>query len=142
MNIKHNPLFDTEVVQKYYYEKDGVEIKYVCTSSDKFGSRSMDIFYRADGTPHPVFKNRYFGLYPRCTGEVIITNADWIEDLNFALVQNDDGDLEYSENRHTYKLFNNGNMIDGGRAYVKTNPSTKCFMHEVKNGCFQLETIS
>jgi len=51
MNIQHEPLFDTVEVEKIYSEKDGVEVKYVCTSAANGGTASMDVFYRA--TPHP-----------------------------------------------------------------------------------------
>ena len=61
MNIQHESLFDTAKVEKLYTEKDGVEVKYVCTTDLKTSDRPMDIFYRA--TPHPEFGNRYFGLY-------------------------------------------------------------------------------
>jgi hypothetical protein len=33
MEIKHEPLFDTAKVEKLYSEKDGVPVKYVCTSA-------------------------------------------------------------------------------------------------------------
>jgi len=32
MNIKHYPLFNTEEVCKVYSEKDGVDVRYVCTT--------------------------------------------------------------------------------------------------------------
>ena len=56
MNIQHNPLFNTERVEELYTKKDGVEVKYVCTTDLKASDRPMDIFYRA--TPHPEFGNR------------------------------------------------------------------------------------
>jgi hypothetical protein len=59
--VMHNPLFDTDKVCKHYSEKDGVPIKYVCTSALGDEAQAMDIFYR--DTPHPEFGNRYFGLY-------------------------------------------------------------------------------
>ena len=124
--IKHEPQFDIEKVCKHYSEKDGVPIKYVCTSTTiKEGSQATDIFYR--DTPHPEFGNRYFGLYQNHSGNIMITNADQIESLEFGLVEDDDGNLQYSAHRHDYKLFENGNMIDGGRAYIR------CAANEVKH---------
>ena len=35
MNIQHESLFDTAKVEKLYTEKDGVEVKYVCTTDLK-----------------------------------------------------------------------------------------------------------
>ena len=96
--IKHEPEFDIEKVCKYYSEKDGVPIKYVCTSTTiKEGLQAADIFYR--DTPHPEFGNRYFGLYQNHSGNIMITNADRIESLEFGLVEDDDGNLQYSAHR-------------------------------------------
>jgi hypothetical protein len=117
MIIHHEPLFDTNKVCEHYTEKDGVPITYVCTSALGDEAQAMDIFYRE--TPHPQFGNRYFGLYHN--GNLMIANADRIESVEFGLVEDDDGDLQYSAHRHDYKLFENGNMIDGGRAYIKSS---------------------
>ena len=48
------------------------------------------------------------------------------------MVENDDGDLEYSQFRHDYKSFKNGNMIDGGRAYIRSGG--KFTIYNVLNG--------
>jgi hypothetical protein len=56
--IKHEPQFDTDKICKIYSEKDGVPIKYVCTSALGDEAQAMDIFYR--DTPHPKFGNKYF----------------------------------------------------------------------------------
>jgi hypothetical protein len=127
--IKHKPLFDTKKVCELFSEKDRVPITYVCTSALGHEAQAMDIFYR--DTPHPAFGNRYFGLYHN--GNLMIANADKIEQAEFGLVEDDDGDLQYSAHRHDYKKFENGNMIDGGRAYIK---SSKCpiHMHVVRDG--------
>ena len=62
MNIQHSPLFDTAKVEQLYTEKDGVLVKYVCTSAAYSTAEfAADIFYRE--TPHPVFGNYYFALY-------------------------------------------------------------------------------
>ena len=120
MMIKHEPLFDTNKVCELYSNKDGVPVTYVCTSAPGDEAQAMDIFYRE--IPHPEFGNRYFGLFRNAlSGNLMITNADKIEQAEFGLVEDDDGNLQYSAHRHDYKLFENGNMIDGGRAYIKSS---------------------
>jgi len=118
--IKHEPIFDTDKICEHYSKKDGVPVTYVCTSALGHEEQAMDIFYRE--TPHPEFGNRYFGLFV-LSGNLMITNADKIEQAEFGLVEDDDGNLQYSAHRHDYKRFKNGNMIDGGRAY---NRSSMC----------------
>ena len=118
--IKHEPLFDTDKVCEHYTQKDGVPVTYVCTSALGDEAQAMDIFYRE--TPHPEFGNRYFGLFRNAlSGDLMITNADKIEQAEFGLVEDDDGNLQYSAHRHDYKRFWNGNMIDGGRAYIRSS---------------------
>ena len=48
------------------------------------------------------------------------------------MIENDEGQLEYSQSRHDYKSFNNGNMIDGGRDYIRSSGKIKVFV--VRNG--------
>lgn len=117
--IKHEPQFDTDKICEHYSNKDGVPVNYVCTSALGDEAQAMDIFYR--DTPHPTFGNRYFGLFHSMSGDLMITNADKIEQAEFGLVEDDDGNLQYSAHRHDYKRFENGNMIDGGRAYIKSS---------------------
>lgn len=117
--IKHEPIFQTDKIVTHYTEKDGVPIKYVCTSALGSEEFAMDIFYR--DTPHPEFGNRYFGIYRNpFTDRLMITNADKIEEAEFGMIRDDAGDLHYSAHRHDYRVID-GKMIDGGRAYVKTN---------------------
>ena len=131
MKIKHNPLLDTEAVIKHYTEKDGVEIKYVCTTDLIASDVPVDVYYR--NTPHPEFGNRYFGLYyDHYRDHTMITNADIVETLEFGLVENDNQELEYSQSHHDYKHFNNGNMIDGGRVYIRS--SGNAIPYRVKDG--------
>jgi hypothetical protein len=130
--IKHRPLFDTEKVIKHYEEKDGVPIIYVCTTDLRISDMPADVFYRE--TPHPDYGNRYFGLfYNHMKEHLMITNADIVEEFEFGMVENDNGELEYSQSHHDYKKFDNGNMIDGGRAYVRGWGYT---MYKVKDGEF------
>ena len=121
MNINHRPIFDTARVEKLYSEKDGVPVRYVCTSAPNLNATyAADIFYRE--TPHPEFGNRYFGLYNAnnyggVRGGIMITNADMIEDLEFGMVEVD-GQLHYSQHRHDF--YSIGEVaVDGGRAYFR-----------------------
>ena len=141
--INHSPILDTERVCELYSKKDGVPVKYVCTSAANHGTVAMDIFYRP--TPHPEFGNHYFGLY-KATGygaalepHVMITNADKIEGLEFGMIEGPDG-WEYSQHRHDYRTVGDC-AIDGGRAYVKRvgDVSGPCKYMTVKDGEFVLD---
>ena len=119
MNIHHRPIFDTEAIIKHYSEKDGVPVKYICTSAVQPGAAfAADIFYR--DTPHPEFGNRYFGLYVNPYADdtqIMIANADKVESANFDMVDVD-GTLHYSQHRHDF--YSVGDVsIDGGRAYLR-----------------------
>ena len=127
MNIKHYPITKIEQVEKVYSEKDGVPVKHVCTT--EFRDFVADVFYRE--TPHPDFGNKYFAILFR-EDQPYIANADQIENFTFGMVENDEGDLEYSQSRHDYKSFQNGNMIDGGRDYIRSSGKVKVFT--VKDG--------
>ena len=120
MDIKHHPLFETARVEKLYSEKDGVDVKYVCTSApNKSATYAADIFYRE--TPHPEFGNRYFGLYRNphfaSDGTIMIINADLVEDFEFGMVEGPVG-WEYSQHRHDYRQVGDC-AVDGGRSYFK-----------------------
>ena len=136
MSIKRRPLFDTEAVTKFYSEKDGVPVTYVCTSApNKQADYAADIFYRE--TPHPEFGNRYFGLYLNMDNQIMITNCDMIEDLIFDMIEGMAG-LEYSQHRHDYR--NVGSVaIDGGRAYTRIigELRTPIKIMKVKDGKFE-----
>jgi len=119
--IKHDNIFKTDAMVEHYSKKDGVEVKYVCSSALGSEAQAMDIFYRA--TPHPEFGNRYFGMYVDQKDRVMITNADRIEDAEFAMIEDFNGDLHYSAHRHDYKAVD-GKMVDGGRAYVRSSGVT------------------
>ena len=131
MNIQHESLFDTAKVEKLYTEKDGVEVKYVCTTDLKTSDRPMDIFYRA--TPHPEFGNYYFGLYYVRVGDrVMITNADIVESFEFGMIEVN-GKYYYSQSHHDYKVVGD-KMIDGGRAYIRSSGGTTSM--RIKSGKF------
>jgi len=131
MNIRHFPITDTDKVCELYSEKDGVPVKYVCTTDFNRSDAPVDIFYRE--TPHPEFGNKYFGIgINREDGSCVIFNADKVESFTFGMVEDDNGNLQYSEYHHDFKSFNNGNMIDGGRSYIRS--SGKVDVYKVKEG--------
>jgi hypothetical protein len=139
MNIHHRPIFNTERVCELYSEKDGVPVRYVCTSALGGEAQAMDIFYRE--TPHPEFGNRYFGLfeaneYGGVRGGVRITNADKIEDVEFGMVEAN-GEFHYSQHRHDFYSVG-GVAVDGGRAYFRRvgDMSVPAQFFNVKNGEF------
>jgi len=138
MNIHHEPQFDVEKVESHYTEKDGVEVKYVCTTDLRTSDVPVDVYYRA--TPHPQFGNRYFGLFQDYVrGHMMITNADVVEELEFGMVKNDNNEWQYSISHHDYRKFENGNMIDGGRQYIKS--SNGAVSMRVKNGKFYANDV-
>ena len=129
MNIQHEPLFDVEKVTAHYTEKDGVEVKYVCTTDLSASDVPVDVYYRS--TPHPTFGNCYFGLYyDRVRDHMMITNADIVESLEFGMIEVD-GKYYYSQSHHDYKVVEN-KMIDGGRAYIRTSNGTDVVMRVIK----------
>jgi hypothetical protein len=137
--IKHEPQFDTDKICKHYTEKDGVPVKYVCTSALGHEAQAMDIFYR--DTPHPDFGNKYFGIYYHpMSGNLMITNADRIEKQEVGCVEDDDGNLQYSAHRHDYKMFGNGNMIDGGRSYIRSS-GCPVYRYVVRDGEMKNESV-
>jgi len=132
MNIHHSPIFDTDKIVEHYTKKDGVPVKYVCTSDLTASDSPVDVFYRE--TPHPEFGNRYFGLYHNIIRDhLMICNADIIETLDFAMVVGPDGRHYYSQSHHDYKHFDNGAMIDGGRVYARGYGYE---FYKIKNGEF------
>ena len=117
MDIKHPYQFDKEKIESHYTEKDGVSVKYVCTTDLKASDRPVDIYYRA--TPHPEFGNRYFGLYnDRMNDRVMICNAEIVEDFEFGMIKDSDNNWYYSSSHHDC-IFIEGKMIDGGRQYIR-----------------------
>ena len=138
VNIHHRPILDAEKVAQHYSEKDGVEVKYVCTSALGSEAQAMDIFYRE--TPHPEFGNRYFGLYwsrpMGARGQLMITNADKIEDVEFGMKEHN-GEWHYSQHRHDFYTIGDVSL-DGGRAYFRCvgNVSSPTKWFEIKDGEF------
>jgi hypothetical protein len=156
-NIVHDQnRVDIEKTIEVYSDKEGVDIKYVCTTEfPDQGIELADVFYRE--TPHPEFGNRYFGLYymyyqykipeevntnaidfnqklTELNPVLLIFNAGDIEDMNFAMIQDSKGKYHYSAYRHHYNQVDN-KFVDGGRGYTRTNTSVKVF--HVVNGEFR-----
>ena len=136
MNINHEPLFNTSEVEKIYTDKDGIDVKYVCTTDLNASDVPVDVFYRA--TPHPQFGNRYFGLYhDHVRGHMMITNADIVESLEFGMIEVN-GKYYYSQSHHDYKTVGD-KMIDGGRAYIKSSGGATVM--RITNGKFYAEDL-
>jgi len=141
--IKHTPLFDITKVEKLYSEKDGVPVKYVCTSAtNRSATFAADVFYRE--TPHPEFGNHYFGLYRNPYSdhaEIMITNADMVESLDFEMIEVG-GELHYSQHRHDFHTVGDVS-IDGGREYLRLvgNVNVPRKTLKVKDGKFVEEDL-
>ena len=134
LNIKHFPIFDTEAVIEHY-KSEGA--KYVCTTELKAYGIPVDVFYRP--TPHPVYGNRYFGLYKDdFSNSVYICNADVVEEFNFSVIDN--GKDEWTYSQYAHDLVSWGECyIDGGRAYTRVggNPVPKVISLRIVDGEFK-----
>jgi len=132
MDIKHPKVFanETDKIIDHYSRKDGVNIKYVCTTDLRNSDMPADVFYRE--TPHPEFGNRYFGLFNSSNG-LMITDADIVEDFEFGMIKDKDNNWYYSSSHHDC-LFIEGKMIDGGRQYIRSTGLDGVF--KIKDGEF------
>lgn len=133
--VNHCTEFDTDKVADFFAMKDDVRFNYVCTTTLNDQPYPADVFYR--GTPHPKFGNRYLGVF-LADQKSFVCNADCVESYVFAMVPDEKNVLNYSAHRHDFKMFPNGNMIDGGRDYIRfSGPITHVV---VKDGeLFELE---
>lgn len=137
MDIRHPTIFDKDKVIEHYTKKDGVEIKYVCTTDLQRSDVPMDVFYRE--TPHPVFGNRYFSLFykPSITGSssptIMIGNADIVESFEFGMIKDSSDQWYYSSSHHDC-IFIEDKMIDGGREYIRSSGLDGVF--KIVNGEF------
>ena len=134
LNIKHFPIFDTEAALEHY-KSEGA--KYVCTTELKAYGIPTDVFYRP--TPHPVYGNRYFGLYKDyISNSVYICNADAVEELKFNVIDNGKDEWAYSQHTHDFLSWGEG-YIDGGRSYIRVggNPLPKVVSLRVVDGEFK-----
>lgn len=147
--IVNRPIFDTLLVSSHYTMKDKVPVKYVCTTSLTERGLMVDVFYRE--TPHPEFGNKYFGLYWAEVGnemQVMITNADKVEELSIDMIQDSEDHYHYSRHVHDYHTVgvgtgNGGEIgaisIDGGRDYTKVVGTTNVTTFKIKDGEFYCE---
>lgn len=123
LNIKHFPTLDTEAALEHY-KSEGA--KYVCTTELKAYGIPTDVFYRP--TPHPVYGNRYFGLYrDSFSNSIFICNADTVEELEFNVIDNGKGEWTYSQYAHDFLSWGEG-YIDGKgvinvHGHIHSNPS-------------------
>ena len=122
MTIIHHPQGNTQPIIDYF--NNGIRtVTYVCTTEltdDNTGDTHINDVY-VQWPRHEAYGNQYFGHYT-LNGENKIHNADRIDDYIFGMVQNDDGDWEYSIGGDADKVvFENGNWIDGGRATIDYN---------------------
>lgn len=132
MDIRHPTIFDKDKVVEHYSKKDGVEVKYVCTTDLLNSDVPADIFYRE--TPHPEFGNRYFGLFNHpIKKSLMITNADMVEGFEFGMIKDSDNSWYYSSSHHDC-LFIEDKMIDGGRQYIRSTGLDGVF--KIVNGEF------
>lgn len=131
MKINHQPLYDYRIAEDYYTKKDGVPIKYVCTTSLGHETVAGDIFYRE--TPHPEFGNRYFRIF-RHDEVIFIDEADRVEDLYFGMLEVG-GEYYYSRHRHDFVAVGS-EFIDGGRDYVRSSYLANVVYFKVKDGQF------
>ena len=131
--IKHYPLMNYRQMEKKYSDLNECGINYVCTSDLGAENMPVDIYYQE--FPHPQFGNQYFGLFfhPIDRSHRIM-NADSILDRHFGMVENDFGELEYSRQKNETKNFTNGNMISGGRNYIRAEGDVRTF--KIQNGRF------
>lgn len=119
MNIKHEPVFDVNIITEHYTKQDGVPVQYVCTTDLRASDVPVDVYYRE--TPHPKFGNRYFGVYfDHFRDNLMITNADIVEELEFGMIKDKEGTFHYSQSHHDYKVIDD-KMIDGGRVYTRSS---------------------
>mgnify|MGYP006919742451 FL=1 len=132
MDIKHPTIIDKDKVIEIYEAKDGVPIKYVCTTDLSRSDVPTDIFYR--DSPHPEFGNRYFGLYHHpIDRHLLITNADMVEGFEFGMIKDSDNNWYYSSSHHDC-IFIEDKMIDGGRQYIRSTGLDGVF--KIVNGEF------
>lgn len=132
-DIRHRAILDVDWLAEHYTKKDGVPVKYVCTSALGDEAFAGDIFYRE--TPHPEFGNRYFQIYNQPLLGPYIRSADKIEDLDFVML---DTAFGYHYSRHRHDMFTvDGMGIDGGRAYTRIiGFAAKSKAFKVKDGEF------
>ena len=146
MKIVHNSQFNEEQIAKI---ENKYKAKYVCDSCLKtvngnWGENGVSIFYQKE--KHPKFGNNYLGLYYRSTMDLIrnqlmICDADKIEEQTISGIVADNGDVIYSAYRHDFVTSPDKSvMIDGGRDYLMCSkvPDNRIINIKVVNGEMKL----
>lgn len=127
--IVHKPITNIDKVIAYMAERDGVPIKYVCTTEIRGNNKPCDVYYR--DTPHPKFGNSYFAL-TYYGDSVIIMDADVVETYEFVCVMYNE-QYHYSSYRHDFVEVG-GSAIDGGRAYTRMLGNGPFSRFRIKDG--------
>lgn len=95
--------------------------------------------------------SHYFGLYiipdiqaalagVEKPGQLMITDASWIEDLKIDALEAANGDVIFSRYRHDYCVSPDGTaIIDGGRAYTRTVIGAIPRVISIKDGLIKIE---
>lgn len=68
----------------------------------------------------PADFSNYFGILINFKGELLITSAKALVDIDIPAIRVGD-EILFSRYRHDFRLADNGASIDGGRDYVKTS---------------------
>lgn len=120
------------------YEIEKLRKAHYCLETEYKG-RQCAVFYGS--TTHPVSNSKYFAIFwtkdqEKWADVPAIMSGAWIEDMDFAGVIADNGDVIYSRHRHDFRESDDGSVwIDGGRDYVRTNvsdPSRHCTLSVFK----------
>lgn len=121
MKIKHNSIFTEDGIAKVEEQYNARYICDTCIPAKDGGYTLMSaaVFYGAEA--HPDSGSRYFALYSNPLNNTLyIINASWIEDQRFQALNTKEG-LVYSVHRHDMAHGDNGEFIDGGRDYLRSN---------------------
>lgn len=133
--------FSSDNIAKIENLKNATFIGSFCTKRlfEDYNDVPVDVFYN----PNPnkeLGHSHYFGMFRTMDGQVMITNAEscFSEPLTGAVC--DDGEVIISRYRHDF-VARKGAMIDGGRAYTRTN-GCRLVHVTVINGLFQFSPIT
>jgi len=115
MRISHEPITDTDQVEKFYANESGDEVRYICTTELNSPDVPCDIFYRRK--PDNNDDRGYFGLYwDKDSRALTKMNADMVEGMQFAMIEAEDV-YHYSSALSDEKEVG-GKIIGGGRQHI------------------------
>ena len=115
MRISHEPITDTDQVEKFYANESGDEVRYICTTELNTPDVPCDIFYRTK--PINNDDRGYFGVYWDKDSKSLNTlNADMVEGMHFAMIEHD-GEWFYSSTLSDEKTVGD-KIIGGGRQHI------------------------